>query len=263
MINLKHLHPTMGSLVIDKRLTDFTDDEITELKDLILDRRAIFFENQFLTQNEMLDVADRLQSENGFRRYSEIDNADEAHYRYGFDWHSDKIFSNKIPNYTIFQILELPDNTKGDTEFLDSVGFFEYCFSPQMKSLFLELKAIFELRAHQEELTYENGMIEFKELWTRSVHDVILRTQTSDGRQLRSMTVNPCHTKSIVGFTNPESDAIIRCIVDTMYRRAEYKYRHRWNEGGLVIWSNRVCLHKGVKDFEFGFKRKFNRVLVY
>lgn len=263
MIEHIQLHPTMGSLIINKRLTDFTYAEFEELKQLILTRRAVFFEKQFLKSEEITAVANKLKSTEGFYRFSEIDNADETHFKYGYDWHSDRIFSNKIPPYTIFQMEELPDNSKGDTEFLDAVGFFENCFSPHMKSLFLELEAIFELRTGQQQITKENGVVVFGEVWSRAVHNVILRTSLGDGTLLKSMIVNPCHTQNIVGLTEPESNNIIRCIIDTMYRISEYKYRHRWNEGDLVVWSNRVCQHRGIKDFNFGCKRKFSRVLVY
>jgi alpha-ketoglutarate-dependent taurine dioxygenase len=263
MINHRPLHPTMGSLVIDKRLTDFSDEDIKELKHLILDRRAIFFENQFLSDEEMLSVADRLKSPGSFKRLDHIDNTDEAQFAYGYDWHSDKVFQNVLPNYTIFQMNSLPDNSKGDTEFLDTVNFFEHSFSEPLKTLFLDLDALYEMRTHAELKYHVNELVESQEVWHRSTHRVVLRTEMRDGTILRSMLVNPSNTSKIVGLKVPESDAIIRCIIDTMYRRSEYKYRHKWKEGGLVIWSNRVCQHRGIKDFPLGFERKFSRAVIY
>lgn len=261
MINHRPLHPTMGSMVIGKRLTDFTNDDFKVLKKLILERRAIFFENQFLTRGEIALVSYKLQSPNGRTHISEVDNAIESEFMYGFDWHSDKIFSEDIPLYTLFQMNYLPDNTKGGTEFLDSVNFFEESFSPAIKELLLKLYAVFEHRIDKTTSATDEHIS--NEVWSRATHEVILHTPKDDGKVLRSMSVNPCNTAYIVGCTNSESTNIIRCIVDTMYRQSKFKYKHQWKEGDLVIWSNRVCQHRAIKDFSFGFNRNFIRSLIF
>ncbi len=53
----------------------------------------------------------------------------------------------------------------------------------------------------------------------------------------------------------------LRPFLDRLYRHAtrpEFRCRHRWRAGDLVIWDNRSTLHFAVNDYD-GFDRLLYR----
>ena len=43
--------------------------------------------------------------------------------------------------------------------------------------------------------------------------------------------------------------------------REEFSCRLRWTPGTLVMWDNRICVHKAFNDYD-GFKREMIRTIV-
>ena len=61
--------------------------------------------------------------------------------------------------------------------------------------------------------------------------------------------MNPGNTAHIEGLEPKES----RLILDFLFEHCtqpEFIYRHRWDDGDLVIWDNRCLMHYAIADYD-------------
>ena len=261
-MNRIDLSKPLGAIIVyDKKITQLTDEEIAEIKNLIILRKAIFFKNQFLSVDEMKEIGARFSSSGKEPMYQEIDNVEN--YNYGEVWHGDRAYTTDIPNYTIFQIDQLPtESMTGDTMFINTSSLFRACFSEPFKNM-LRTLTVTNQDATIETVsnTIVGPMVSYHPRM-RAVHPLVLKT-TYEDTILESIYVSLAHTIKINELSFRESRSVINHILEILDTADEHKYRHRWNEGDLVIWSNRVCFHKGVRDFQPSDKRKSKRIMVW
>jgi sulfonate dioxygenase len=250
-------------MVENKHLSKLDNDELLDLKRLLFYRKAVFFDNQFLSRTQITELAHRLKS----TPTSEIFEQDidyTQNYQYGSTWHSDCEYRNIPPAYTIFQITKLPNNSlAGATEFADMVSLYKYGISNELKPLLKMLTATYEHVSLKKTLfdTPQGDNVIGKQIYTVS-HPVILNT-THDNTSVESLFISPAHTIKINNLPYEESDAILEALFKKIYFYTEYHYVHRWKEGSVVIWNNRLCSHRGLKDFLPNDMRVAMRAVVY
>lgn len=60
------------------------------------------------------------------------------------------------------------------------------------------------------------------------------------------------------------SDEAARDLVEALVLHAtqeKFQYRHKWKDGDIVVWDNRVTMHRALNDYD-GFRRVMHRVSV-
>jgi taurine dioxygenase len=85
--------------------------------------------------------------------------------------------------------------------------------------------------------------------------------RTKPENNSKSLFVNPGFTSHIEGLDAAESQAIL----DFLYQHSiqpQFLYRHRWNEGDLLIWDNRSLMHFAVMDYPDDEPRYMERCTV-
>lgn len=261
-MNHIELAKPIGSLVsYDKKITELTDAEIAELKQLVLLRKAVFFKNQFLTTEEMKYVGARFSSSEIEPMYQEIDNT--VNYNYGEAWHSDRAYTLNFPNYTIFQVDKMPDDPMtGDTMFINTVSLFRDCFSEQFKNMLRKLTVTNQDASIEKVTQTATGPVVSYTPRLRARHPMVLETLVGSNLE-ESIFANIAHTIKINELSGRESRAVVDHIFQVINGADEHKYRHRWSAGDLVIWSNRVCFHKGIRDFKMNDQRKSKRIMIW
>lgn len=256
MIISKPLSTCIGELILNKNIIDLDSTDIAELTSLINLKKAVFFKNQFLNSEQFINLGKTLSNSLVPNlEYKIIDNS--KNYFYGNAWHSDKSYKKIIPRYTIFQIDSIPENLSGDTEFCDTVSLYNYGFSSNFKSM------LDGLIARHRYLISSRTTDEVEVLnYHHAVHPVVLNTVINDS-QIKSIFVNEAHTDKIMSLTQDESNSILNCIFNSINKFTEFRYRHRWSPGDLVIWHNRFSQHRGIKDFSKEIKRIAKRCVVF
>jgi len=258
MIKSRPLTRFIGEMVEDKHLTEYTDEDIDDLKKLLFYRKAVFFEDQNLTKQQLKELGHRLKS-SPYAQIIEQDIDSSKVYNYGETWHSDRDYLETLPWYTVFQVNKLPENKlTGATEFADMVSLYNFKMSPVLQNMLKELTAIHEHLIVERNIP--NGLVE--RTFHKAVHPVVLKTDF-ENESAYSLFLNPCHVKKIVELYEDESDSILKAIYEKLYLHTEFHYVHRWKEGSLVIWNNRLCNHRGLKDFGRNETRLASRVLIY
>ena len=59
---------------------------------------------------------------------------------------------------------------------------------------------------------------------------------------------NPGYSTRINELPQPESDRILEFLFSHQLKH-EYRYRHRWNEGDLLMWENFGTIHNAIADY--------------
>src|SRR3546814_17619101 len=77
----------------------------------------------------------------------------------------------------------------------------------------------------------------------------------------RSLYVNPGFTRSIVGLSEAEGNAILRFLFEHSTRH-EFIYRHRWHLRDVVFWDNRCTMHRAVADYDMTEPRHMHRTTI-
>jgi alpha-ketoglutarate-dependent taurine dioxygenase len=245
-------------MVEDKHLSEYTDSDINDLKKLLFYRKAVFFEDQNLTKQQLKELGNRLKSAPDARVFEQDLNSAKV-YHYGEAWHSDRDYMQTLPLYTVFQVNVLPENKlSGATEFADMVSLYNFAMSKVLKNTLKDLTAIHEYFEAESEL--RDGFINRQ--FYKAIHPVVLKTDFKN-ESAYSLFLNPAHVKRIIELHENESEAILKAIYEKLYLYTEFHYVHRWKEGSLVIWNNRLCNHRGLKDFRRDEVRLASRVVIY
>lgn len=258
MIKSKPLSKFIGDLAEDKHLSDYTDDDINDLKRLLFFRKAVFFEDQHLTKEQLKDLGHRLKSIPHAKVIEQdINNAELYHY--GREWHSDRDYFSVLPLYTAFQVNVLPESKlTGATEFADMAALYNFGISGHFKTMLKDLTAEHEYLISEKQI----DITQVERLFYKAIHPVVLKTDF-ENTSVHSLFLNPAHVRKIIELLPSESEATLHAIYERLYMDTEYHYIHRWKEGSLVIWNNRLCNHRGLRDFSKGEVRISSRVVIY
>jgi len=150
-------------------------------------------------------------------------------------WHTDSSYRAIPCRYSILYAVEVPARG-GDTEFANACDAWERL--PGDRRARLEgLRVVHSYRHSSPEAW--NGMSEAERAAVPPVEHPLVR-RLADGR--RGLYLGS-HASHVVGLPLDEG----RALLDELLAHATdpaHVYRHRWRPGDLLIWDNRVTLHR-------------------
>jgi alpha-ketoglutarate-dependent 2,4-dichlorophenoxyacetate dioxygenase len=76
----------------------------------------------------------------------------------------------------------------------------------------------------------------------------------------RSLLIG-AHASSIEGMALEAGRALLKELL-AHAERPEFRYRHEWREGDLVIWDNRAVLHRATPYDTVRYRRLMQRTTV-
>ena len=79
-------------------------------------------------------------------------------------------------------------------------------------------------------------------------------------RTVAKLSSSTWTTRLFEDMTEAESSPLLRYLYE-QGSRAEFTYRHRWQEGDVLMWDNRPVLHAVIGDVG-GAERSLHRVAV-
>jgi taurine dioxygenase len=152
-------------------------------------------------------------------------------------WHSDVSFSEKPPRSSGLYAIELP-KFGGDTLFANQHLAYDG-LSAGMKRMLGGLRAI-HTGAGLGAVTGKG------EAWKTQgqSHPVVVRHPETDRPALY---VNAAFTVALEDMTVAESQPLLRQLYQ-MSQSPDLAFRHRWEDGDLVLWDNRSVQHYAVHD---------------
>jgi taurine dioxygenase len=152
-------------------------------------------------------------------------------------WHSDATFQPEPPGIAILAAQVIP-GAGGDTMFANGYAAYE-ALSPGMKKLLEGVRCM-----HKDTVLAKFAGVEDPDAKPQS-HPVV-RTHPVTGR--KSLFVNPLFSQHFEGMSAEESNGLLDYLCNHLTRH-EFVYRHRWQEGDVVMWDNRCTVHYAVHDY--------------
>lgn len=162
-------------------------------------------------------------------------------------WHVDSSFREEPPFATVLSSVDVP-SLGGDTIFV--------CMRKVLEALPIEIRAMISDRF----AVHEPG--DLKNFFAQSPGDRIslIKGLAEHGAAIHPMVqchpysqepalyINETYTSHILGLNAGDSRRLLSFLFDCV-KSPEYQYRHRWEDGMVVMWDNRLVQHYAVADY--------------
>jgi taurine dioxygenase len=243
------INPNLGvELHNHKRLFDFSDEELAEIKQLAADKCVVVVRNVIMSMSEQAEFARRLgeplikpnNPENVPRELIQIKADKNSKYAAGELWHSDVSSDSKPPGLSMLR-MEITPDSGGDTVFANMFQAFD-SLSESMRMFLQKLRALHVPKAHY---LYTSGIKKMHELES-SLHPIV-RLHPLNRR--KALFVNAGFVEKIEGLTALESKAILRMIYNHIAYSVNHQCRIRWEPNTVVFWDNRCVQHFASFDY--------------
>jgi alpha-ketoglutarate-dependent 2,4-dichlorophenoxyacetate dioxygenase len=169
-------------------------------------------------------------------------------------WHSDSSFKAVPAKYSLLSARRIP-SSDGNTEFAD-------------------MRAAYDALDEETRAECENLICEHSQLFSRSilgfadftdnerrrfapVRQRLVRRHPVTGRKSLFLA---SHAGAILGWPIPEARAFLRDLTEHATQR-QFVYSHVWRQWDLVIWDNRVTMHRA-RPFDHAEVRDMHRTTV-
>jgi alpha-ketoglutarate-dependent taurine dioxygenase len=219
-------------------------DTVETLRAAILAHQFVVFPRQSLTREQQFAFAanfGKVEAHGGER--GEAKRREVAHVLSNLDahgnptirtspaanyhWHTDKPYRPVPPSLTILHAVEVPPTgagSGGDTEFANAAMAYDALpddAKRRLAGLRVAFRPAFDPRLPE-------------------IDHPLVRTHPETGR--KSLYLGN-HATHIIGVPPAESAAVLAELLEHV-TRPEFVYAHRWRSGDLVVWDNRVLLHR-------------------
>jgi len=181
----------------------------------------------------------------------------------GFTWHSDVSYRKAPSRCSLLYAKEVPRDENGtvlgDTVFANCIAAYE-ALPAAMKRRLDGLKAIHRYSARRRIENSPRPKLTAAQLAeTPDVAHPIVRTHPHTGRRAIYVTAGEC-----VGIEGMPDDEALDLIaeLDSHCVKPEFRYRHRWREGDLVMWDNASAMHLAICDYALPQRRLMHRTTV-
>lgn len=199
-----------------------------------------------------LAIGTSLRAKNEYRlpeTFADVSNLDQNNKPFARDdrrrlfaignrlWHSDSSFKAIPAKYSLLHARSIPSKG-GDTEFADMRAAYD--------ALDAETKEMIEPMICEHSQMYSRAKLGFTDFTDeerarfKPVRQRLVRTHPTTGRKSIYLS---SHAGTILGWPDPEAKAFLMDLTEAATQR-EFTYAHKWQVGDLVVWDNRVTMHR-------------------
>ena len=270
------LRPSSGALgaeIADLNVTSMDAAVFAELEKALADHLVLFIRDQNLDAPALEAFARRFgkltqyptaEPMPGHPEITEFRSDPDTVFNFGGSWHTDSMFLECPPKYTILHNQECPA-VGGDTSYANLYLAWD-TLSEELRG---ELDSVMAVnssalsflgianRAETVKTTVKYKAVDSPDWNIENAHP-IARTHPVTGR--KALYVSDCYTAKFVGKTQEESLPILRQLFEHV-KSPDFTCRFKWQVDTLAIWDNRCCIHYAHNDYA-GQVRVMRRVIV-
>ena len=273
------LASAMGAEILDVDISNISDEQFEQVKDALFRYKMIYFRGQ---TNMTIEDQEALTLKFGDFGSDAYTNGIEGHpnvqrlineastvvdWIFGDGWHTDSPFLEKPPAVSLLQSLDIPPYG-GDTWWTNAELAYDL-LSDKMKEVISGLKVHMSAAWVLQNVTKAKpvmndlsvGEIELtmdQQKMVKGNFHPLVRTHPVTGK--KSLYCDCSYSMGIEGMTQEESKPLLD-FLGWHVTREEFNCRLRWEPNMLVIWDNRLCLHKAFNDYD-GYRREMIRTIV-
>ena len=249
---------------------DLTKVPVDQLKQALAHHKVLIFRNQEMNEVSQTRLTERM---GGFapdfytgdgkiqRIVKEADS--KTTMVFGNGWHTDSPFLECPPSTTILRSVEVPPYG-GDTTFYNT-AFAYQVLSNNIKDLLQSLqvhmtghKLIEAMERSQQERFDDTELSLDYNYWKKGNIHPLVRTHPLTGE--KSLYFDDVYVRRLIGVTKWESDNLCEFLIKHITQEI-FCARLRWEPNMVVLWDNRVCIHRAFNDFD-GYRREMHRSIV-
>lgn len=254
-LQLKRYSPHLGATASGIDLRRPISGELgVELRQALLDHGVLFFQEQQLDPDQLLDVAGVFGTPLRHNPYLpaspenggvEVIESGLGQRSANESWHADVTWRPNPPTATLLYALKLPPSG-GDTIWTSSTGAHR-SLHPLLAAYFETLTAVnfVDANGYARSAEHDAALAQLRaENPPIDVPVVTVHPQTGE----KSIAVNELHTSYIKGLTRFESDSLLRLLFGSLADPVRHA-RFNWSQGSLAIWDNRLVQHRAIQDY--------------
>lgn len=278
LIKTVPLAAAMGAEIQGVHIPTMSDAQFEEVKSALFRYKMVFFRNQQLTIEDQEKLTLRFGSfgtdayTKGMPGHPNVQHLLKAATTvvdrvFGEGWHTDSPFLAQPPAVSLLYGKQIPP-WGGDTWWCNTELAYDF-LSDGMKKLIAGLRVHMSAREairltvrkddKGKEIVGDMKMVmDEQESMIRGNFHPLVRTHPVTGK--KSLYVDQIYSLGIQGLKDEEA----RPLIDYLARhivREEFACRLRWTPGTLVMWDNRICVHKAFNDYD-GHTREMFRTIV-
>jgi len=171
----------------------------------------------------------------------------------GQDWHTDMSYSKTIAFANVLYALEVPrrnGKVLGATEFSSMQAAYDG-LPEKLKKKLDGMTVLHDFNKFWDKMRNEKGskrppLTEAQRKAKPPVSHPIFLKHPITGRKV--LYANPGYSMRINQLPEKESDEILAFLFEHQLK-PEYRYRHEWAEGDLLMWENFGTIHNAIADY--------------
>ncbi len=171
----------------------------------------------------------------------------------GQDWHTDMSYSKTIAFANVLYALEVPrrdGKVLGDTEFCSMHAAYDG-LPEHLKKRLDRMTVLHDFNKFWDKMRNEKGskrppLTEAQKKSKPPVSHPIFLKHPISGRKV--LYANPGYSMRINELPQKESDEVLAFLFEHQVK-PEYRYRHQWSEGDLLMWENFGTIHNAIADY--------------
>jgi len=274
MLKTRSLHPGFGIEVLDLDLADPASDVAVDQLVQDLERHSlILVRGQALSNQRHVDISRRFGSlmthvlkqflTTGLPEIYVLSNVAEngkpiGNHKEGWNWHSDLSYVAEPSMGSLLYSVEVPP-AGADTLFASMHLAYEG-LPPATQARIRDLTATHSYAGYYgKAFADRTPLSDEQKARTPDVVHPVVRTHPVTGRL--SLYVGQDIVKQIDGLPGAEGDALLAELNRHAISDA-FVYRHRWQQGDLVIWDNRCTMHCATPYDDQKYRRVMHRTTV-
>ena len=152
-------------------------------------------------------------------------------------WHSDSSFKPMPAKYSLLSARVVPDSG-GNTEFADMRAAWD-ALSTEQKNECKDLVCEHSQLYSRGSLGFEDFTAEERVKWAPVIQPLVRQHPKTKAHSLYLSS----HIGTILDWPVPEARLLIRDLTEHATRR-EFVFAHKWKRWDLVMWDNRVTMHR-------------------
>ena len=171
----------------------------------------------------------------------------------GQDWHTDMSYSTTIAFANVLYALEVPrrnGKTLGDTEFSSMQDAYDG-LPDDLKKKLEGMTVLHDFNKFWDKMRNEKGskrppLTEAQRKAKPPVSHPIFLRHPITGRKV--LYANPGYSMRINQLAQKESDRVLEFLFEHQLKH-QYRYRHQWSEGDVLMWENFGTIHNAIADY--------------
>lgn len=281
-IEINRLSDTLGAEILGVDLNVLDDATFELINDAYLEHQMLCIRHQKLDPGAMVEFSERfgevLPHDNlkfTLKSHPKIlvlsNDVDENGNQIGVidagdAWHTDHQFKTHPANCTILYSLKNPSEG-GHTDFTNMYAAYD-ALPDDIREKIAHLRghhSISKLKNKRVEISgAREDAVEFYKRQEREIPDVehpLVRVHPVTGR--KSLYCSPRFTIGLKGdgVSEDEADTLLDKLIAHSIRK-EFRYRHNWDDGDVVMWDNRCVNHRATGGYTYPDIRHLYRTTV-